>query len=192
METSLDQPLKLHEAELPADDGGDGERLVAASERRSRRLPITSRAPPRGCECPRSPAAEPLRRQLALLNEQPDDLGDEERVALRLRVDHVDELRRWCDAARCLDEAADVLLGQAAQQDPLEAALAAQLGECLRERVPARELDVAVGADEQQARAGELARDELEQAQRSLVRPVQIVEHEHERLRFATRSSGRP
>ena len=51
----------------------------------------------------------------------------------------------------------------------------------------ARELDVAVGADEQQRASGKLARDELEQEQRSLVRPVQVVQDEHERP-GATRS----
>ena len=100
------------------------------------------------------------------------------------RVDRADELGRRRDAARRLDEAADVLPARGrAASTPLEEPLAGELGERLRERVPARELHVAVGADEEQAHARELARDELEQAQRSLVGPVQVVEHEHERLR---------
>ena len=56
----------------------------------------------------------------------------------------------------------------------------------------ARELDVAVGADQQQARVGKLTRDELEQEQRSLVGPVQVVQDEHEGPASDSHSSGSP
>ena len=61
--------------------------------------------------------------------------------------------------------------------------LASQLGE-RRSRADRRgRIDVAVGADDQEAAVAELAGDEPEQQQRGLVRGVQVVEHQHERLR---------
>ena len=60
-------------------------------------------------------------------------------------------------------------------------ALAAQLGQRLRERVAGRELDIAVGADEQQARAAS-SRATNSSSSSDGVRPVQVVEHEHQRL----------
>ena len=148
----LDEPFQLVEPELPADDRGDGERLVAA-------IGETVEAPPDhlahtlgNANTPALASGEPFGRQLALLSEQPDDLGDEEGIALTLRVHRADELGRREGAARRLDETANVLPAQPAQDDPLEEALAGQLGQRLRERVPARKLHVAVGTDQQQAR----------------------------------------
>jgi hypothetical protein len=80
-------------------------------------------------------------------------------------VDGGDKRRRRGGSPRCLDESGDVLAVQAAQNDPLEEALTGQLGQRLGKRVPARELDVAIRADQEQSRVGQLAREELEEAQ---------------------------
>ena len=47
----------------------------------------------------------------------------------------------------------------------------------------AAQLDVAVGADHEQRAVAQLAGEELEQQQRGLVGPVQVVEDEHQRPR---------
>ena len=119
-------------------------------------------------------------RQRPLLAQEPDDLAYEERVALRLGVDRLDESHVRLEAADGFDESRDVLVREAPKQDTLEEALAGQLGEGLAERVAAREIDVAVGADEHDVRLGELPSDELEQEQRALIRPVEVVQDDHE------------
>ena len=91
------------------------------------------------------------------------------------------------DAGGHLDVARDRRRPEAAQRDPAAALDPGQLAEHPGERVVAAELDVAVGAEDQQAARGELAGDELEQQQRGLVGPVQVVEHEHHRA-----GRGRP
>ncbi len=57
----------------------------------------------------------------------------------------------------------------------------AQLAQHPGQRVVAAELDVAVGADDQQARGADLAGHVLEQQQRGLVGPVQVVEEQDHR-----------
>ena len=52
-------------------------------------------------------------------------------------MDCADERGRWGDTARRFDELGHVLTVQAAQNDPLEEALAGQFGQRLGERVPA-------------------------------------------------------
>ena len=59
--------------------------------------------------------------------------------------------------------------------------LAHELGQCGRERVPERRIDVAVGADHKQAALIQPARDELKEQERGLVGGVDVVEHHDER-----------
>jgi hypothetical protein len=56
-----------------------------------------------------------------------------------------------------------------------------QVGEALHERMRVVGVGVAIGADDRQAAGSPITRKELQQPERRLVRPVQIVEHEHER-----------
>ncbi len=51
----------------------------------------------------------------------------------------------------------------------------------------AAELDVSVGADDEERAVTEAAGEEAEQEQRGLVRPVQVVEHDHQRSRTCRR-----
>ncbi len=61
------------------------------------------------------------------------------------------------------------------------APLARQLAEGLGQRMTAPQLDVAIGAEQQQARGAQLAREELQQQEGRFVGPVQIVEDHHQR-----------
>jgi len=68
------------------------------------------------------------------------------------------------------------------QGDALVQALAAQGGDRLGQRVLAVQFDVAVGVQQQEPHAGQLAGEELEEQQRGRVRPVQIVQRDHQGL----------
>ena len=57
-----------------------------------------------------------------------------------------------------------------------------QIRQGLGQGVTPAQLHVAVGADQQDARSRQLPRQELHQQQRRLVRPVQVVEDEDQRL----------
>jgi hypothetical protein len=76
-----------------------------------------------------------------------------------------------------------VFLGKTAQQDALIHRLAPQGGEHLGEGMGPVEVDVAVGADHEQAQVADVARQVAQQQQRWLVGPVQVVEQEYQRLR---------
>ena len=166
------------ELELPTADGGEPQHLVGglreaieppadhlAHALRDRDLP------------PRLVLAE-----ATLGRHQPHDLADEERVAPRLLADRDGELGgRAIDAGGELDVAGDSVGVEAVQCDSTRGVDLGELAERCGKRVVAAELDVAVGADDQQAGVGEPAGEEAQQQQRRLVGPVQIVEHDDQR-----------
>ena len=126
--------------------------------------------------------------QAPLRGEQLDELVDEERVAGARLVDRRDELRRdrlgLAGAAQPAGarggELADLVAAEALQRQPGgRAREAAERGGELGARV---RLGVAVGGDRQQRDVGQRARDELERQQRGGIGPVQVVEHDDERL----------
>ena len=119
--------------------------------------------------------------QAALGRHQPNHLADEERVAPGLVADRLGEVgRRPVDAGGELDEAGDPLRAETVEGDAARALDRPQVGERLGERMMAPELDVAVGADDQQSGVREAPGDEAQQQQRRLVGPVQVVEDEHQ------------
>ncbi len=85
-------------------------------------------------------------------------------------------------AAPRVEQRSHVRLPEPAQADPLVPARAPERGQDLGERVALLDLDVAVRGDEEDASVLDLAREELEQQQRRLVRPVEVVEDQHQRL----------
>ena len=119
--------------------------------------------------------------EAALLGHQVHDFREEERVALGLLVDAGDELASRLAPGRRREVGAHLRFLEAVENHTLESALAIELGERLGERMGARQLGVAVGADDEQAHVRELAREVLEKQQRRLVRPVDVVEHDHQR-----------
>jgi len=74
-----------------------------------------------------------------------------------------------------------LVVGQAPQTDPLGHGLPAQLGQQLSERMASADVGVAVGPDDEQ-RHGLSGTDQvLEQQQRGLRGPVEIVQQENDR-----------
>jgi hypothetical protein len=120
----------------------------------------------------------------AALGEVADDLLDEERVAVGLRVQAVHEVGRHVVSGRALQQLGDLLLAQPRQRQPLDQPLAAQVGERLAERVRGREVGGAVGPRDEQRPVGE-AHEVAQEQQRGRVGPVQVVQHQHHRALLA-------
>ena len=182
----LQQPVSWHVGrvledvrhELPADHRCDGEDAVAL---------LREHVEPAGDHLPYAlrNAELPVRAlaytdQASLAHKQPHDLPQEERIPLGLAMDAGHERGRGRHARRHLDVAGDVLLAEPAERDAVSDRLAGERPQRLEERVLPAELDIAVGADDQQARDLHLSREELEQQQRGLVGPVEIIEEQHE------------
>ena len=134
-----------------------------------------------------TPSAVPIHRPLDELqrtgvDEVAQDLGDEERVALGLAVDRVgEELGRFLAADR-LDEVLDARrASDRAARSVRRAARVATRRSCRRAGA-AVEIDVSIGADDRDPLVAEVAREVLEHEQRRLVGPVQVVEHDHDRV----------
>ena len=62
--------------------------------------------------------------------------------------------------------------------------LAHELGQCGCQRIPQRRIDIAVGADDEQAAVIQPAGDESKEQERRFVGCVQVVEHHDERAGF--------
>ncbi len=116
-------------------------------------------------------------------HQETHDLADEERIALGLAVHRRDELGRRCRPRRHLDVARHVVLGEAAQGETASHGLAGQVAERLEQRMLAAELHVAIGADHEEPRRTHLARQELQQQERRLIGPLDVVQDEDQRLR---------
>ena len=122
----------------------------------------------------RQPAAavEPRREQL---------LG-EQRVALAARVQALDELAVGRAAEDVLEQVGELVARQARQLDPARARVALELGEQRAQRVAAVQLVGAVGRDHEHALGPQAAGEEDEEGARRAVGPVDVLEHERERL----------
>ena len=126
------------------------------------------------------------------LREVAQDLGDEERVALGLAVHRLREDRRRLLLADGFDERLHLVAVEPAQQHALVEVLSPQRGDHVGERMGAVELDVAIRAHDQDALATQVARQVLQQQERRLVGPVEVVEHEHDRTARPPRWRGTP
>ncbi len=166
------EALEQGEVEVAPDDGGGLQRAVRAVAQA------------------RQAAAEDLAHALrdprarARLAEVAHDLLEEERVARGLLVQRRREL---VGAEPAAHELRDVARLEPGERDALVEPLAAEVAERGGERMGARELALAVGADDEQ-RGGPRRADEVrEEEQRALVGPVEVVEREHGRSAGAQR-----
>ena len=119
---------------------------------------------------------------VALLGEHPDRLLDEERVALRLvqeRLPQAARQRRIRDER--VDEKRGVLLRERPQVDRDRAASASSPPGSQLEELGARE------ADDQHRRIVHPVGEMLDEIEERLLRPVHVLEAEHERLRLGER-----
>ena len=118
--------------------------------------------------------------EAALLDEQAHHFADEERIALGLGLNRIDERLGRSTAGRGLDVLRDGRLGQTLQGDAVGHRLASQLGQRARERVAQRWVHVAVGGNHEEPAVGELPCEKPEQQERRLVGRVHVVQNQHE------------
>ena len=175
------------QAELPSEDRGEDKHLVAL---------LREVAEAAGDDITNALGNRETRRfssvEASLRGQQPHDLANEERVAFSLLVNGDDEFLTGRLAGRELDETSDLALAQARERNASSHRFAGELGQSHRERIGRARVDVAVGADNEQATLAELAGEELQEQERGLVRRVQVVQEEHERagLRGARQDGG--
>src|SRR5262249_15741343 len=112
---------------------------------------------------------------------KPDHLRYEKRVAIRVSMNRCDDLVGWARTGCQFDELSYIPFGQTPQEHALTHAQPGQFAYRLSERVLAAYVDVAVCAGNVNAKIFELARQKLQQQQRRLVRPVQIVQYQNKR-----------
>src|SRR5687767_670848 len=98
-------------------------------------------------------------------------------------MDGSDQAFRSTGAGDRGHECTHLVFGKAAEQDAIESALAPERRQDLCQRVAILDVDVAIRAYDEDARSRELTRQELEQPERRLVGPVEVVEKEKKRLR---------
>jgi hypothetical protein len=123
--------------------------------------------------------------EVTLLDEVTHDLLDEERIALRLAVNRFCQRTRHLAARDRLQHPLHLGRAQAAQLHAAKAGLPAQVGQRRRQRMGAVHLDVAVGPDHQQPRSLQVPGQMREQVEAALVGPVQVLQHQHQRLHGA-------
>ena len=116
------------------------------------------------------------------LPERPHHLADEERIALRHGTNPRRERRRPPGVG---EDRGDVRLGERSELQPADVRLARQPRHNVGEQRGAARLRVAVGGEHEHAHPVVGAQDVLQEEQRQLVRPVQVVEHEQHRRRGA-------
>ena len=109
------------------------------------------------------------------------ELAHEEGVPVRARRDRGDPLLGDAGAAEALHQRGDLARLETPQLDPLEAAHPAERLERLAERVAVDHLGLAQRGDQQHPRLRHLASQELEQAERGGVGPLEIVEKQEQR-----------
>jgi hypothetical protein len=90
----------------------------------------------------------------------------------------LERLVRYVEGLPCqrLQQRAHLSAGEGAHGDALEDRLALEAGQHLGEGVGAVQVGVPIGAKFEQGRVRELPHEELQQEQRGVVRPVQVVE----------------
>ena len=152
-----------HPLETPADDETDAFWDIELAH-----LKVTAPAP-LGIEEP------------ALFRQVLEDLLHEERVAFRLTIDRVDQRRwRWLAGERA-QHRLNAGLWQRLESDPMGKALPDQRLECPREGASCVKLDVAICSDGEDGHLVLLLGDVLEQHQRGVVCPVQVVQNVEQR-----------
>ena len=129
----------------------------------------------------RGAPAPALADQRPLFDQMQQHLANEERIAAGLPGDRGDQCR-WHLLVG--DRCEQLLHGgrvEAGERDLLVARLARQRAEGVAQRMLAVDLDVAVGAEDEQPPAPGKARHVAQHRHGPMIRPVQIVDHHHRR-----------
>ena len=122
--------------------------------------------------------------KLSALHERRDGFVDEERVAAGPAVKPLGEIRdaRAIGAKSLLEQRHHVVDAERLKPESLRALEPAQRTlRAAQRRVPAQ-IRIVVRSDEQQAIAADLSRDEVQHLERRAVRPLQVLQHEQQRL----------
>ena len=118
---------------------------------------------------------------LTLLDQRLDDLLDEEGIAFGLAVERLREIIRHVrDAEQRRQQMTGIGAGQSRQRDPRAETLAVPFHQRSRQRMRAVEFDLAIGDEEEHAVVSQVAQQVMQQRQRALVRPVDVVDEHHE------------
>jgi hypothetical protein len=110
-----------------------------------------------------------------------EHLLDEERVAVGVGCNRLDQLRRHLRADYGSCEEGDVISAETAKWKALVVRLPRKRREDLGQDVPAGDLAVAVCANEEYLTIGDLSGDEAEERDRPSIGPVEVVEHDEQR-----------
>ncbi len=171
------RPLEHPQLELASHDGRHAQRRAPRRATGPRAGAAAAPAPPRA-------RAAPDRRRRSVAQHiglhEPQNLTKEERVAAREHVQPRRRRARGLLAGDSFDVRLDVVDAQAVQRQAR--AEPGELGEQVRALVRLR-LPLAVRADDDDRRLSDRLADEAHQDERSGVGRVQVVEHDHERLR---------
>ena len=109
------------------------------------------------------------------------DLFDEEGVALGFRVDGSDEALGRLAPAERLDHFPDPIGREAREVDPLDEPLSHELSQRRGQGWRQIELEITVGADDDDGHAGHPGDQVAKKVQRRLVRPVEVLEDQQQR-----------
>ena len=113
-----------------------------------------------------------------------EHLFDEERIAVGLGLDQVDQFGRWCLARPATEHLRDFLARQQTQWHLDGLASAEEVGECPVEGTGKIEIGVPVGAYDKKWDRRKTRRQMLQQQQARFVGPVEVLEHQHQRPGF--------
>ena len=115
----------------------------------------------------------------ALRGQQAGHLADEEGIALGADVDRLHRHRRRPHPGGGLDQTPDVDLVESGERETVGRPLSGQVRHDHGERRITAELDVPVGADDEQRRIGNPGSHVAQEENRGLVGGVEVVDHEH-------------
>ncbi len=126
--------------------------------------------------------AQRARQPAAAVEPRGEELLGEQRVALAARVQALEQLVVGRAAEDVGQQVGELVAREPHQLDPARARVALELGEQRAQRVAAVQLVGAVGGDHQHALGPQAAGEEDEEGAGRAVGPVDVLEHERERL----------
>jgi hypothetical protein len=135
--------------------------------------------------------AQRRRQRPAAVEPHGQQLLREQRVALAARVEPLDQAGIRAAAEDVGQLLRHLVAAEALQLDQVRQRVARQLGQQRPQRVTAVELVGAVGADHQDPLRAQRPREEPHEAAGGAVRPVQVLDHEQQRLLLRHRVEDR-
>ena len=182
----LDERGEQVEVEVPPEDGGAGEYVAALL---AHALKALADQEPHAAwdfvviDLDVAPPEAVLVKELARLIEVAQQLFDEEGIAVGLGVDEFEQLLRGRPAAVPAEHLLDLVPRQRPQQQLLGEALAQEILQQQPEWRVRDDLVFAIGRDREDAHLRGVLAQVLDEPQRRLIGPLQVLEDEQHRLR---------